>query len=64
MFQGINGTTGIHLFNNGKGLLDETSPLNWTFNVLPTSTSYRLNSRLTRNLITFNNAKTNPQLPA
>jgi len=64
MFQGINGTTGIHLFNNGKGALDETAPLNWTFNVLPTSTSYRLNSRLTRNVTTFNNAKTTPQLPA
>ena len=67
MFNGINGTTGIHLFNNGKAALDETAPLNWTFpnppNPPPTNTNWRTNSRLTRNAATFNNAKTTPQLP-
>jgi surface protein len=65
MFQGINATTGLHLFNNGEPPLGETAPLNWTFkdNFTPTNTSWRTNSNLTRNPSTFNNAKTTLQLP-
>jgi surface protein len=47
MFEGINGTTGLHLFNNGEGAGGITAPMGWSFNVIPTSTNYRLNCNLT-----------------
>ena len=45
----FNGTTTslITFFNNGQIITGTTAPMGWTFNVAPTSTSYRTNCRLT-----------------
>ena len=48
LFQG-SGTSAITLFNNGEIITGTTAPMGWTFNVVPTSTNYRLNCRLTTN---------------
>jgi hypothetical protein len=39
--------SGIALFNNGQVITGTTAPMGWTFNVVPTSTNYRTNCRLT-----------------
>jgi surface protein len=46
IFEGINGTTGLHLFNNSEGPGGVTAPMGWTFTNPPTSTTYRTNSNL------------------
>ena len=42
-----NGSTAFSLFNNGQIITGITAPMGWTFNVIPTSTNYRSNCRLT-----------------
>jgi len=46
LFNGFT-TSLITLFNNGQIITGTTAPMGWTFNVPPTSTSYRTNCRLT-----------------
>ena len=48
IFQGSS-TALITLFNNGQIITGTTAPMGWTFNVVPTSTNYRTNCRLTTN---------------
>uniref|UniRef100_A0A6C0ISV3 BspA family leucine-rich repeat surface protein n=1 Tax=viral metagenome TaxID=1070528 RepID=A0A6C0ISV3_9ZZZZ len=47
MFQGINNTTGIHLFNNSQAVGGITAPMGWVFTTVPASGNYRLNCNLT-----------------
>lgn len=42
-----NSSTAYSLFNNGQIITGITAPMGWTFNVVPTSTNYRANCRLT-----------------
>jgi len=46
MFSGTS-TSLITFFNNGQITTGTTAPMGWTFNVVPTSTNYRTNCRLT-----------------
>ena len=46
IFQGISSIS-THTFNNGQSAVGTTAPMEWIFNVVPTSSNYRLNCLLT-----------------